>query len=180
MASTNTKILNWELITLTPYLPSSSHSNLYCKLRAESSALKWDDDPENYFGGMMPNASIQQTAQLLGRTPDQRFERLMPGYTDRLQAKRIETKPPQSSWAFKILVIKIGVFLVFAAIILYAAAVFYGGFVAKDGRSNSTQLQQITIGSDVLTLPENLIRFSNQRDHPNLERLDLFAHWPSN
>jgi len=123
--------------------------------------------------------TVEETARLMGRSHDIRFDRLMPGYQDRIyNAGNVEPKPIISQ-NFLSIMVKICVFMAVCAAVLYAAATFYGSLVAQAGHSTSDAQKQIVIGDDVITVPENMIRFRSQRDANNLNRLDLFAHWPS-
>lgn len=53
-----------------------------------------------------------------------------------------------------------------------------GPTIARGGHSDSTQLYKVLIGNNVLSMPANMIRFSNQRRDGLTTRLDLYARWP--
>ncbi len=123
--------------------------------------------------------TVEETARLMGRTHDIRFDRLMPGYHDRIANSANIPQERFVSENFPIMVIKLCLFMAIAATILFSAAKFYGSIIAQGGHSSSMELRQIVIGDDVIAVPENMIRFRSQRNQYNLNQLDLYAHWPS-
>lgn len=125
--------------------------------------------------------TVEETARLLGRNRDIRFDRLMPGYHDRLEQSRAgaDNKRQPISNDFGKLVVKLCAFFVVVTGLIYVAAGYYGSLIAMGSHTSSTTLRQIVIGSDVVTVPENMIRFSGQRKATELSRLDLHTHWPS-
>lgn len=123
--------------------------------------------------------TVEQTARLLGRNHDIRFDRLMPGYYDNLQNAQSEQKPPLVSSNFPALVMKLCIFMALSAVIIYSAAGYYGSIIAKGGHSTSLTHHQILIGDDLVNAPENMIRFRSQRKSGSLNRLDLYLHWPT-
>lgn len=128
---------------------------------------------------MIMATTIEDTARLMGRTHDIRFDRLMPGYHDRI-ANSAKAEPERYiSSNFPYMVIKLCVFMALTAAILFGAARFYASIIAQGGHSSSTELTQIVIGDDVIAVPENMIRFRGQRNQHNLKQLDLYAHWPT-
>lgn len=62
---------------------------------------------------------------------------------------------------------------------LYALGSIFGTKMADAGHSASTERHEIVISNDVLSVPENMIRFSEQRIAGIASRLDLYAHWPT-
>ncbi len=73
--------------------------------------------------------------------------------------------------------------LAVVALVLLSVAVNIGGrllgpLIARGGHSDSTQTYEIIIGNNVLSIPANMIRFSNQRRDGVTARLDLYARWP--
>jgi len=73
--------------------------------------------------------------------------------------------------------------LAVVALFLLSVAVNIGGrllgpLIARGGHSDSTQTYEIIIGNNVLSVPANMIRFSNQRRDGVTARLDLYARWP--
>src|SRR5690606_17129420 len=73
--------------------------------------------------------------------------------------------------------------LAVVALALLSIAVNIGGrvlgpLIARGGHSDSTQAYEIIIGNNVLSIPANMIRFSNQRRDGVTGRLDLYARWP--
>jgi hypothetical protein len=101
----------------------------------------------------------------------------MPGYHDRIQQARNAAASPVTT-SFLALVAKVSAFMLVVAVFLYFAAGIYGEMIAQGGNSTDTSVRQISIGDDVISVPGNMIRFRTQRNATNLDRLDLFAHWP--
>jgi hypothetical protein len=122
--------------------------------------------------------TIEETAKLMGRTHDIRFDRLMPGYHDRIQQAREGISTPLNA-SFLTLVARVSLFMLAVAICLYFAADMYGKIIAQGGNSADKSLRQISMGDDVISVPANMIRFRTQRNATNLDRLDLFVHWPT-
>ncbi|MBB5276435.1 hypothetical protein HNR26_002504 [Rhizobium rosettiformans] len=54
----------------------------------------------------------------------------------------------------------------------------YGEQLSLAGHSQSTDIVNITVGRDQLALPENVIRFEEQRQGGLAERVDLYLLWP--
>lgn len=54
----------------------------------------------------------------------------------------------------------------------------YGERLSRAGHSESTDIVEINIGRDRLSLPENTIRFEEQRRGGDAERVDLYLLWP--
>lgn len=123
--------------------------------------------------------TVEETARMVGRTHNVRFDRLMPGYHDRMREQAEQAARPVLSASFPALVIKVCAFMVLSAAIVFTAARFYGSIIAQGTHSSSEKLHQVVIGNDVMTVPENMMRFRSQRGKADLERLDLYAHWPS-
>lgn len=118
------------------------------------------------------------TLRMTGRNPDLRFDRLMPGYHDRMRDARQAEATPAVRASFLVLVVKTTVFLMLSAVLILGGSSLYGKIVSQAGNTSSTALRQIVIGNDVLELPENMIRFRSQRRSTALERIDLHVHWP--
>jgi len=123
--------------------------------------------------------TVKQTARLLGRNHEVRFDRLMPGYHDRLHSDAGSEKTPVVSENFPILVGKLCLFMALAAAAIYGAASYYGSLIAMGGHSASDRTHQIVLGNDLINVPENLIRFKSQRRSGDVNRLDVYLHWPS-
>src|SRR5690606_32900076 len=73
--------------------------------------------------------------------------------------------------------------LAVVALVLLSIAVTIAGrllcpLIARRGHSDSTLAYEIIIGNNVLSIPTNMIRFSNQRRDGVTGRLDLYARWP--
>ncbi len=56
---------------------------------------------------------------------------------------------------------------------------YSGAQIARAGHTIKTQLRTVIIGQDVIKIPENMIRYPSQRKLAELQRLDLYLHWPS-
>jgi len=69
--------------------------------------------------------------------------------------------------------------LAFVSACLVALGHIYGSRMADAGHPASDTLHEIVIGNDVLSVPENMIRFAEQRRSGVTKRLDLYVHWPS-
>jgi hypothetical protein len=74
-------------------------------------------------------------------------------------------------------------FLIFAGLALMALLIslserLVGGRIALGGHSDQSVLHEITIGDDVLSVPENMIRLPEQRRAGMANRLDLYLSWP--
>lgn len=75
------------------------------------------------------------------------------------------------------------IILVFATLALLAASItalghWYGKKLSSAGHTESTQPIRITIGTDTLTLPANVIRFREQRVDGKADRINLYLSWP--
>ncbi|WP_139976093.1 hypothetical protein [Ochrobactrum sp. CGA5] len=73
--------------------------------------------------------------------------------------------------------------LAIIVLILLSVAVNVGGrllgpLIARGGHSDNTHAYEIIIANNVLSIPANMIRFSNQRRDGVTARLDLYARWP--
>ncbi|MCO5133693.1 MAG: hypothetical protein M9908_04935 [Phyllobacteriaceae bacterium] len=127
--------------------------------------------------------TVEETARLLGRTHDQRFDRLMPGYHRQLRNASAAQEAAQVekilSQSFMALLIKLALAMTAVALVIFASASYYGAIVAKGGHETETVTRQVAIANEVLNVPANMIRFRSQRKSRALERLDLYAHWPT-
>ncbi len=74
-----------------------------------------------------------------------------------------------------------GVVVVGAALILLVSGAisWLGGEAQKAGFSSDPAPLRIEIAGEILSVPANMIRFSDQRRNGVHERLDLIIHWPS-
>ncbi len=75
------------------------------------------------------------------------------------------------------------VFYIFLTLALLSAAISAGGkwfgrSIALAGHTNSTTLREIVIGNNVISAPDNMIRFERARQDGTAERLDLYMRWP--
>lgn len=127
-------------------------------------------------------STVEDAARLLGRTHEQRFDRLVPSY----HHKRHQAAAPAAqadakalSQSFMVLLAKLAAAMTAAAVIIFAMASYYGALVAKGGHETDTTPRQITIANEVLNVPANMIRFRSQRNSSMMERLDLYLHWPT-
>ena len=126
--------------------------------------------------------TVEETARLMGRTHQQRFDRLVPGYHRQLRyagAQMSDEVEQNLSQSFIALLVKLTLAMVAVALVIFASASYYGSIVAKGGHETDATPRQITIANEVLNVPANMIRFRAQRKSHVLERLDLYAHWPS-
>jgi hypothetical protein len=74
-------------------------------------------------------------------------------------------------------------FMIFAGLALVALLLslgerLVGGRIALGGHSSQTELHEIVIGDDALSVPENMIRLPEQRRNGDAARLDLYLSWP--
>lgn len=79
------------------------------------------------------------------------------------------------------LIIKILLSLALLALVATAITWFghwYGERLTLAGHTESTQPLKITIGTDTLILPENVIRFREQRVEGQAESINLYLSWP--
>ncbi|WP_457937693.1 hypothetical protein [Mesorhizobium sp. 10J20-29] len=75
------------------------------------------------------------------------------------------------------------VFYAFLALALLSAGIsaagkWYGRSIALAGHTDSTALREIVIGNNVVSAPENMIRFERARHDGTAPRLDLYLRWP--
>jgi hypothetical protein len=75
------------------------------------------------------------------------------------------------------------VFYGFLALAGFSAAIsmageWIGNRIALAGHSDSTAIHEIVIGNNVLSVPENMIRFEEARRSGVANRLDLYMRWP--
>lgn len=68
--------------------------------------------------------------------------------------------------------------LILLSVVVNIAGHLFGPVIARGGHSDSTQMHEIIIGNNVLSIPANMIRFSQQRRDGVTTRLDLYARWP--
>lgn len=54
----------------------------------------------------------------------------------------------------------------------------FGDSLALGGHSDDTTVHEIVLGNNVVSVPENMIRFERQRHSGVQSRLDLYAKWP--
>jgi len=124
----------------------------------------------------MSIATVNDAAKILGRDHENRFNRRMPQQNS--SAPDVVREPVFSSAMPRLVIIFAG-FSLLSAIAIYLLAEILGNEIAKGGHSDSTALHEIVIGNDVLHVPANLIRFASQRRSRDLEKLDLYMHWPT-
>jgi len=75
------------------------------------------------------------------------------------------------------------VFWVFALLALLSVAISVGGkwlgrSIALAGHTTDSTLREVVIGNNVISAPENMIRFERQRRDGVASRLDLYLRWP--
>ncbi len=54
-----------------------------------------------------------------------------------------------------------------------------GSEISMGGHTDDTALREIVIGNDVLQLPNNMIRYPEQRRDGIANRIDVYAQWPT-
>lgn len=75
------------------------------------------------------------------------------------------------------------VFYVFLALALLSVAIsaagkWFGQSISLAGHTNSTTPREIIIGNNVISAPDNMIRFERARHDGTAARLDLYLRWP--
>jgi hypothetical protein len=65
------------------------------------------------------------------------------------------------------------------SLIIFAAGNLYGRSLTQAGHTTSIQRYEIVIGNDVLAVPANTIRSSEQRRQGIAKRVNLYLHWPT-
>lgn len=75
------------------------------------------------------------------------------------------------------------VFYAFAALAVLSVAISVGGkmlgrSIVMAGHTDSTAVREVVIGNNVISAPENAIRFEQSRRDGIAGRLDLYLHWP--
>jgi hypothetical protein len=90
----------------------------------------------------------------------------------------IDTEHPVGTkYAFRLFVIFAG--LAAIALLLSLGERLVGSRIALGGHSSRTDVHEIVVGDDVLSVPENMIRLPEQRRSGNAARLDLYLSWPA-
>lgn len=79
---------------------------------------------------------------------------------------------------FLVKVAMFGVVLVGAAVLANGLVGWYGRSAKAVGHTASTEIFDISIGQDRMTLAANTIRFETQRKSGTAERVDLYLTWP--
>lgn len=64
------------------------------------------------------------------------------------------------------------------AVAVYYLAALFGDGISRGGHSASMRPIEMVIGNSALNIPENVIRFANQRHSGAHERVELYLHWP--
>lgn len=124
-----------------------------------------------------PNGAIRETARRLGRDPDHQFRRRMPAAGDAVRDNGGEARPvfpalPRMLWKMAL-----GLMVLTAGAVGVAQLV--GDELARAGHSDDTTPHRVQVADVLLSVPRNYIRFGDERRSPALDRLDLYAHWPS-
>lgn len=75
------------------------------------------------------------------------------------------------------------VFYVCLALVLLTAAISFGGrffghSISMGGHTDSAAPREVVIGNNVISAPENMIRFPDARRDGVTSRLDLYMRWP--
>lgn len=69
--------------------------------------------------------------------------------------------------------------LALVSVLISLAGRQIGSEISMGGHTDSSMLHEIVIGSDIVSVPANMIRFPEQRRDGIAERMDLYAQWPS-
>lgn len=85
--------------------------------------------------------------------------------------------PLLSTHALSIATAGIAVLAIISLAINFAGQ-HYGHRLALADHSDSTAAIRLTIGRDTLQLPENTLRFADQRQNATFEQIDLYLSWP--
>ena len=76
-----------------------------------------------------------------------------------------------------IVIISVILALLVATIKLFAG--YAGAELARAGHTSSTRINRLIINQDIISVPENMIRFSSQRGIKTTKKLNLYLHWPT-
>lgn len=135
------------------------------------------------------NKTYDQVAGGYGRSYDLNFDRRMPGYQDRLNSNKTQNDPLHfivnkqpleiKVVSFASLTLKITCFMSVIAAVFYLSAGWFGDIVSKAGHTTSTSIKRFSVQDNFINVPLNMVRFSDQRNSGTVDRLDLYAHWPS-
>lgn len=90
-----------------------------------------------------------------------------------------QENPPLISDRF---LLRLTFFIVLLVIVTLAISIggrWLGQRMALGGHSESEAILAVTIGEDTLKIPENTIRFAEQRRSGPTERIDLYLTWPA-
>ncbi|MEZ5872687.1 MAG: hypothetical protein R3D32_12780 [Nitratireductor sp.] len=126
--------------------------------------------------GITANEAARLTAIRMGRDPHQHFNRRLQSVQPAIQA---EPRKPLISGSTSGFILKLSAVLIGISLVIYALAHMIGNEVSRAGHSIDTSIREIVIGNDVTHIPGNLIRFGSQRRSSEVQRVDLYMHWPS-
>lgn len=99
----------------------------------------------------------------------------------RAGASAVETEDEQApliSTRFLVMVTLSVLLLATASVAISWFGRAYGERLSLAGHTEDTEIFEITIGRDQLSLPANTIRFEQQRHTGSAERVDLYLLWP--
>lgn len=124
-----------------------------------------------------PNGAIRETARRLGRDPDHQFRRRMPSGGGPASGEVMDVPPASRALPRLLWILAAGLVVLTAAAVGLAQLV--GDELARAGHSDDTTANRVRIADQLLSVPRNYIRFGDERHAPTLDRLDLYAHWPT-
>lgn len=90
-----------------------------------------------------------------------------------------ETRPQALRPRFVIRMFQACVLLLLLSISIAFGGRWFGAQLADAGHSEATTLREIVIGNNVLSVPDNAIRFAEARHDGIAQRLDLYLRWPN-
>lgn len=76
------------------------------------------------------------------------------------------------------LIILLSILLALLTGVIFLIAKYTGDEIARAGHTIVTDTRRISINSDVITAPANIIRYASQRKLVEARQLDLYLHWP--
>jgi len=129
------------------------------------------------------NADMQAYAPTSGLSNGASLKQYVPGHISRIhgEAQQPKTEDNKSaiSGGFANKLLGVTFLLLVISIALYLAAAYFGDNISRGGHSASTETIEVVVGNDLLHVPANFIRHSNQRKAGLHHRLELYMHWPT-
>jgi len=127
--------------------------------------------------------NMEAYANLAGRSGSAGIIRQLPKYPAPVNIigqhanSRTSSEPVSSGFVNQLMIVM--AILLLASALLYAAANHFGDDISRGGHSASEDKLEVVVGSEVLYIPENYIRYTNQRRSGVHQRLELYILWPS-